>query len=161
MCEVFKGLTHLYDCPVTGGKAIAVRHGGKKSSNCQKYDMASSYWKGSSHVVGHSCKLINCAMKYHLAQRGCGCPIHPWRCSRLGWMGPWAAWAGSTCGGWWPCLWWGVGAPWSLRSLPTQAILWFRDHEYSMHRELESFVSLRNGLWNVFIRPLGAMWKTL
>jgi len=24
------------------------------------------------------------------AQRGCGCPVHPWRCSRPGWMGPWA-----------------------------------------------------------------------
>ena len=22
------------------------------------------------------------------AQRGCGCPVHPWRCSRPGWMGP-------------------------------------------------------------------------
>jgi len=28
------------------------------------------------------------------AQRGCGCPVHPWRSSRPGWMGPWAAWAG-------------------------------------------------------------------
>ena len=26
------------------------------------------------------------------AQRGCGCPVRPWRCSRRGWMGPWAAW---------------------------------------------------------------------
>ena len=32
---------------------------------------------------------------------------HPWRCSRPGWMGPWAAWAGMKCGGWWPCLWQG------------------------------------------------------
>ena len=39
------------------------------------------------------------------AQRGCGCPVHPWRCSRPGWMGPWAAWAGIKHGGWWPCLW--------------------------------------------------------
>ena len=38
------------------------------------------------------------------AQRGCGCPVHPWRCSRPVWMGPWAAWAGIRCGGWWPCL---------------------------------------------------------
>ena len=22
-------------------------------------------------------------------------------------MGPWAAWAGLKCGGWWPCVWWG------------------------------------------------------
>ena len=41
------------------------------------------------------------------AQRGCGCPVHPWRCSRPGWMGPWAAWSGIKCGGWWPCLWQG------------------------------------------------------
>ena len=27
----------------------------------------------------------------------------PWRCSRLGWMGPWATWS-SKWGGWWPCL---------------------------------------------------------
>ena len=29
---------------------------------------------------------------------------HPWRCSRPGWMGPWAAWSSIKCGGWWPCL---------------------------------------------------------
>ena len=40
------------------------------------------------------------------AQRGCGCPIHPWRCSRPGWMRPWAVWAvsdmdvGGDGGGW-------------------------------------------------------------
>ena len=27
--------------------------------------------------------------------------LHPWRCSRPGWMGPWAAWAGIKWGGWW------------------------------------------------------------
>ena len=32
---------------------------------------------------------------------------HPWRHSRPGWMGPWAAWSGIKCGGWWPCLWQG------------------------------------------------------
>ena len=32
---------------------------------------------------------------------------HPWRCSRPGWMGPWAAWSSIKCGGWWPCLWQG------------------------------------------------------
>ena len=41
---------------------------------------------------------------------GTGCPerlwmLHPWRCSRPGWMGPWAAWSSIKCGGWWPCLW--------------------------------------------------------
>ena len=40
-----------------------------------------------------------------------GCPErlwmpHPWRHSRPGWMGPWAAWSSIKCGGWWPCLWW-------------------------------------------------------
>jgi len=40
-----------------------------------------------------------------------GCPdrlwMHcPWRCSRPGWMGPWAAWSSIKCGGWWPCLLW-------------------------------------------------------
>jgi len=37
---------------------------------------------------------------------------HPWRCSRPGWMGPWAAW--SSIRGWWPCMQQGVGASWSL-----------------------------------------------
>ena len=27
---------------------------------------------------------------------------HPWRCSRPGWMEPWATWS-SKWGGWWPC----------------------------------------------------------
>jgi len=36
-------------------------------------------------------------------------------------MGPWAAWTG----GWPPCPWQQVGTGWALRSLPTQAILWF------------------------------------
>ena len=32
----------------------------------------------------------------------------PWRCSRPGWMEPWAAWSGIKWGGFWPCLWrWG------------------------------------------------------
>ena len=32
---------------------------------------------------------------------------HPWRCSRPGWMGPWAAWSSIKQEGWWPCLWQG------------------------------------------------------
>ena len=28
--------------------------------------------------------------------------VHPWRCSRPGWIGPWATWS-SKWGGWWPC----------------------------------------------------------
>jgi len=38
-----------------------------------------------------------------------------WRCSRPGWMGPWAAWSDEEQ----PCW------EWALRSLLTQAILWF------------------------------------
>jgi len=39
---------------------------------------------------------------------GTGCPERlwmprPWRCSRPGWMRPWATWS-SKWGGWWPCL---------------------------------------------------------
>jgi len=30
---------------------------------------------------------------------------HPWRCSRPGWIEPWAAWSSSRSGGWWPCRW--------------------------------------------------------
>jgi len=36
-------------------------------------------------------------------------------------------WASIKCGGWQPCLRQQVGASSSLRSLPTQAILWFYD----------------------------------
>lgn len=41
---------------------------------------------------------------------GTGCPerlrmLHPWRCSRPVWMGPWATWSSTRSGGWWPCLW--------------------------------------------------------
>jgi len=32
-------------------------------------------------------------------------------------MGSWAAWSSIKCGGWWPCLWQGIGVWWSLRSL--------------------------------------------
>ena len=62
------------------------------------------------------------------AQRGCGCPVHPWRCSRPGWLGPWAAWAGITCGDWWPCLWWG-GWSFVILEVPSNpghsVVLWY------------------------------------
>ena len=51
---------------------------------------------------------------------------HPWRCSRPGWMEPWAAWSSIKCRGWWPCLWWRGWNLMILGSLPTQAILWFK-----------------------------------
>ena len=52
----------------------------------------------------------------------------PWRYSRTGWMGPWAAWSSIRYGGWWPCMWQGG---WSLRILEVPSnpnhsmILWF------------------------------------
>jgi len=45
---------------------------------------------------------------------------HPWKCSRPGWMGLWATWSAERC----PCSWQGFGTGWSLRSFPTQTILW-------------------------------------
>lgn len=41
---------------------------------------------------------------------------HPWRHSRVGWMGPWAA----RAGGWQSCPQQRIGAEWTLRSLLTQ-----------------------------------------
>jgi len=57
-----------------------------------------------------------------------GCPeklwmTHPWRNSRLGWMWPWAVWAGGVQ----PCPWQGVRADWDLRSPPNEALLWSYD----------------------------------
>jgi len=60
---------------------------------------------------------------------GTGCPEMlwipcPWRCLRPDWMGTWAIWpsiwssGNTTCGR-------GVGTWWCLRSLPTQATLWW------------------------------------
>jgi len=40
---------------------------------------------------------------------------------------PWATWSGTRSGGWCPCLWHRVGTWWSLRPLPTPAVLWFYD----------------------------------
>ena len=51
----------------------------------------------------------------------------PWRCSRPGWMGPWAAWFSTECGGWWPCLWQG-GWSFMILEVPSNTghseILW-------------------------------------
>ena len=43
---------------------------------------------------------------------GTDCPQRLWifcplRCSRPGWMGPWAVWSNTRSGGWWLCLWQG------------------------------------------------------
>lgn len=48
------------------------------------------------------------------------CMSHPWKCSGSGLMRPWAAWSRA----WQPCLLQGVETGWTLRSLPTQAVLW-------------------------------------
>jgi len=65
------------------------------------------------------------------AQRDCGCPIPEGVQGQVGW-GP-----GQPClvlnveaGG--PACGRGIGASWSLRSLPTQAILWFYDLRYTL-----------------------------
>ena len=53
--------------------------------------------------------------------------LHPWRCSRPGWMGLWAAWSSIRYRGWWPCLW---QEGWSFMILgdpSSQVILWFYD----------------------------------
>ena len=43
-----------------------------------------------------------------------------------GWMGPWAIWSSTWSSSWQPCPCdMRVGTWWSLRSLPTQATLWF------------------------------------
>jgi len=45
------------------------------------------------------------------------------------WMGPWAAWSSTRCGGWWPCLWQG-GWNLMIRGIPSNpsdsVILWIR-----------------------------------
>jgi len=66
---------------------------------------------------------------------GTGCPerlwmFRPWRCSRPGWMEPWAAQSSPRSGGWWPCLW---QRGWNLMILGVPSnpshflILWFYD----------------------------------
>ena len=45
----------------------------------------------------------------------------PWKCSRPGWTGLWATWSSERC----PAHSRRVGTGRSIRSLPTQTILWF------------------------------------
>lgn len=51
----------------------------------------------------------------------------PWKHSRPGWMGPRATWPSTWPNSWQCCLWLGGGTSWSLRTIPTQAILCFHD----------------------------------
>ena len=74
---------------------------------------------------------------------GTGCPgklwvPRPWRCSRQGWMGPWAAWAGEgqPAHGW---NWIGFKVP----SNPT--IPWFYEMPDSYRRGEQSILSLAGG----------------
>lgn len=46
-----------------------------------------------------------------------------WKRSRPRWLGLWASCSPERC----PCPWQGAGTRWSIRSVPTQAILWFCD----------------------------------
>ena len=60
-------------------------------------------------------------------------PVHPWRCSRPGWMGPWVTWSSIKCGGWWPCLWRGgleIYDPWG----PSQPGPFYGSVTISLHQ---------------------------
>jgi len=91
----------------------------------------------------------------------------PWRCSRPGCMETWAAWSRIKCEGPRPCLWQGVGFWWSLRSLPTQAILRFYDSKpkgsawFSVQKPLTICNwKLKTSVWDIFF--LGThRWSTM
>lgn len=77
-------------------------------------DGTTSVWKGSSTGCTERLWMLN-----------------PLRFSRRVWMGPLAAWSTAWFSGQQPCLWQDIRSGWSLRSLPTQAILWlnWRSHK--------------------------------
>ena len=55
-------------------------------------------------------KLDSSSLLWEWWGAGTGCPetmLHPWRCSRPGWMGSCAVWSSVKCGDWQPCLWYG------------------------------------------------------
>ena len=84
------------------------------------------------------------------------CVLRSWRCSRPGWMGPWATWSSTKSGAWWPCLWQGgwnlmiLGVPsnsshsmmlWHLKlpTYTTQSVSWqvvglMRNFSLTLHR---------------------------
>ena len=98
-----------------------------------------------------------------------GCPERlwmprPWRCSRPGWMGPWAAWPSIKCGGRWPGMWGGrleLHDPWGLfqpRPFCDSVILWsatfiivtiflFCPIKLSLFHAMSSY--LHYNLWNI------------
>jgi len=79
--------------------------------------------------------------------------LHPWRCSRPGWMGSWATWSS----GWCLCLWKGSWNWGSLRSLPTQTIPWFSECHWTFHcfmhfmitSKIRLAVSVSHCLWKL------------
>jgi len=82
----------------------------------------------------------------------------PWRCSRPGWMEPWAAWSTIRYGGWWPCLWWG---DWRLVILPetwTNCQLWLLYCDTECQRRWQPFSchSIMPGSL-----PVWGLWSTL
>ena len=51
----------------------------------------------------------------------------PWKCSRPGWMKPWATWSSPRSGGWWSCLWqrsWNLMILWVPSNPSHSMILW-------------------------------------
>lgn len=67
---------------------------------------------------------------------------HPWRYSRAGWMGPWATSSGACFSGWQPCL--HIKGWNSLKSLPTQAVLWLYDSSVLWFNKKGDFFLLGN-----------------
>ena len=59
---------------------------------------------------------------------------HPWRCSRPGWMGPWAAWSGIVYGSWNLVI---LGAP----SNPGHSVIHMEEHGFTWSSALALFPS--------------------
>jgi len=96
-----------------------------------------------------------------------GCPERlwmplTWRCSRPGWMGPWAAWPSNKCGGWQPCLWRGG---WSfmilvVHSNPSHSmIVWLYDCMILILWFYAESCSCR--IFNLQDQDLGHFWLNL
>ena len=78
---------------------------------------------------------------------GPGCPEKlwlppPWQCWRPGWMGLWETWSVEGV----PAHGRGVGTGWSIRSFPTQTILWFYAVKVTL-AEYKSFCWKTEGIY--------------